>query len=95
MAVGGGEAEGAGGGEEVVEVEADGGAGELGDFVFDGEVEVIGAVEEAFEGALVLGEDGGTDAGDVVEVNAAEGEVAEVFAGGDLDASELDRKSVV
>jgi hypothetical protein len=36
VAVGGGEAEGAGGGEERVEVEADGGAGELGDFVFDG-----------------------------------------------------------
>ena len=89
VAVGGGEAEGAGGGEELVEVEADGGAGELGDFVFDGEVEVVGAVEEAFEGALVLGEDGGADAGDVVEVNAAEGEVAEVLAGGDLDAAEL------
>ena len=63
-----------------VEVEADGGAGLLGDLVFDGQVEVVGAVEEAFEGALVLGEDGGADAGDVVEVDAAEGEVAEVFA---------------
>src|ERR1039458_1154518 len=89
VAVGGGEAEGAGGCEEFVEVEADGGAGELGDFVFDGQVEVVGAVEQAFEGALVLGEDGGADAGDVVEVNAAEGEVAEVLGGGDLDAAEL------
>ena len=61
----------------------------MGDFVFDGEVEVVGAVEEAFEGALVLGEDGGADARDVVQVNAAEGEVAEVFAGGDFDAAEL------
>jgi hypothetical protein len=85
VAVGGGEAEGAGDGEDAVEVEADGGAGHLGDLVLDGEVEVVGAVEEAFEGALVLGEDGGADAGDIVEIDAAEGEVAEVFAGGYLD----------
>ena len=64
--------------EELVEVEADGGSGFLGDFVFDGEVEVVGAVEEAFEGALVLGEDGGADAWNVVEINAAEREVAQV-----------------
>ena len=38
MAVGGGEAEVTGGGEELVEVEADGSAGELGDFVFDLEI---------------------------------------------------------
>ena len=57
-------------------------AGLLGDLVFNGEVEVVGAVEEAFEGALVLGEDGGADAGDVVEEDAAEGEVAEVLGCG-------------
>ena len=46
MAVGGGEAEGAGGHEETDEVEVDGNAGELGGFVFDEEVEVVGTVEE-------------------------------------------------
>ena len=42
--------------EEPVEVERDGGAGFLGDFVFDGEIEVVGAVAEAFECALILRE---------------------------------------
>jgi len=72
VAVGWREAEVARYGENLIEVEADGGAGFLGYFVFDGEVEVVGTVEEAFEGALVLGEDGGADAGDVVEEDAAE-----------------------
>ena len=88
MAIGGREAERAGDVEDAVEVEVDGGSGFLGDFVLDGDVEVVCTVEEAFEGALVLGEDGGADARDVVEVNAAEGEVAEVLGGGDLDVVE-------
>src|SRR5258708_6125662 len=79
MAVGGREAEVAGDVEELVEVEADGGAGLLRDLVLDGQIEVVRAVEQAFERALVLREDGGADTRDVVEEDAAEGEVAQVF----------------
>src|SRR5580692_10359033 len=89
MAVGGLEAQTAGGVQHLVEVEADGCAGGLGDLVFNGQVEVVGAVEQAFESALVLGQDRGADAGNVIKVNAAQSEVAEVFASGDLDAAEL------
>jgi hypothetical protein len=71
VAVRWGVAEGAGGVEHLVELEADGCAGFLGDFVFDGQVEVVGAVEQAFESAGVLGENRGADARDVVQVNAA------------------------
>ena len=80
MAVRRREAEVAGDLQDAVEVEADGGASLLGDLVFDGEVEVVCAAGEAFEGALVLGEDRGADARDVVEEDAAEGEVAEVLS---------------
>ena len=59
-------------GEDFVELEVDGGAGFLCDLVFNGEIEVVSAVEQAFEGTLILGEDRGADARDVVEVNAAE-----------------------
>ena len=58
--------------EEALEVEGDGGAGFLGYFVFDGEVEVVGTVAEAFERGSILREDRGADARDVVEINAGE-----------------------
>ena len=70
--------------EEALEVEGDGGSGFLSYFVFDGEIEVVGAVAEAFERGGVLREDRGTDARDVVEINAGECEVAQVFLRGDF-----------
>ena len=75
--------------EDAVEVEGDGGARFLCHFVFDGEIEVVGSVAEAFERALVLGEHRGADARNVVEINAGEREVAQVFLRCDLDATEL------
>src|ERR1017187_3330639 len=87
MAVGGLEAKGARDSQYFVEIQGDCCPCGLGYFIFDGQVEIVRAVEQAFEGTLVLGEDGGADAGDVVEVNAAEREVAEILAGGDLDAA--------
>src|SRR5689334_545285 len=95
MPILGSEAEGACVVEEAFEVEGDGGAGFLCDFVFDGEIEVVGAVAEAFESALVLREHGSADARDVVEVNAGEREVAEVLLRGDLDAAELGEPGLV
>ena len=56
MPVFGGEAQCARVVEQAVEVEGDGGSGFLGYFVFDGEIEVVGSVAEAFECSLVLGE---------------------------------------
>ena len=57
MAVFRGEAQFAGFVEDALEVQADGGAGFLGDFVFDGLVDIGSAIEQAFQGALILGED--------------------------------------
>ena len=95
MPILGSEAEGAGVVQQPLEIERDGGPGFLRDFVFDGEIEVVGAVVEAFESALVLREHGGADARDVVEVNAGEGEVAKVLLRGDLDAAELGEEGLV
>ncbi len=75
--------------QEALEVEGDGGAGLLRYFVFDGEIEVVCAVAEAFERALVLRKDRSADARDVVEVNAGEREVAQVLLRRDFDSAEL------
>jgi hypothetical protein len=56
MPVFGREAEGTSVVQKAVEVERDGGAGLLCDFIFDGKVEVVGAVAETFECSLILGE---------------------------------------
>ena len=57
--------------QNLVELEADGSAGLLRDLVLYGEIEVVGSVEKTFEGALILGEDRGANARDVIEINAA------------------------
>lgn len=72
MPVLGGKAELVGNIEDAVEVEADGGAGFLGHFVFNGEIEVVRAIGETFEGSLILGEHRGADMSDVVQEDAAE-----------------------
>ena len=89
MAIGRLESEAARHVQNSVEVEADGGAGLLGHLVLDGQVEVVRSVEQALQRALVLREDGGANARDVVQVNAAQREMAQIFAWRDLDVAEL------
>ena len=55
VAVGGSESEFTRDLYDLVEVQADGGSGLLRDLVLDGDVEVVGTVEEALKRALVLG----------------------------------------
>ena len=70
--------------EERVEVELDASAGFLRHFVLDRQVEVVRAVVESSERALVLRQHRGADARDVVEENPAQREVAQVLLGGSL-----------
>ena len=89
MAVGWGEAECTCYAENALEIEADRGTGLLGNFVFDGQIEVIGTVREPFKGTLVLGKDRSPNVGNVVEEDTAERKMAQVLTGSDLDTANL------
>src|SRR6185312_9331485 len=87
-AVAGFKSQPAGARQQAVEIEADGGPGALGHFVLERQIKVIGAVAQPLQRAFVLGEHRGADAGNVVEINTAQSQVAQVFAGADLPASQ-------
>src|SRR4051794_624826 len=74
--------------EQGVEVEVDASPGLLRDLVLDGEVEIVGAVVERAERALVLRQHRRADVLHVVEEDARERDPAAVLLGRDLTAAE-------
>src|SRR5882757_11303562 len=75
--------------QDSVEGEADRCSGFLCDLVLDGKIEVVGTIRQPFQRALVLCQDGCADVRDVVEVDPAQRQVAQVLGGADLDAADL------
>ena len=67
----------------------------MGNFVFDRQIEIVRAIEQAFKSAFVLRQHRGANARYVVEVNAAERKVAEVLGRSDLDTADLSKVRLV
>ncbi len=83
------EAQGPGRIQQILKIMGDGGPGLLGDLVFGGQVKVVGPVAQTQQGLGVAGEDAGADMNDIVEVDPADRQPAQVLGGADLGATQI------
>src|SRR5579875_2049169 len=75
--------------ENSLEIQIDGGARFLRYFIFNRQVEIVRAILQAFERALILRQHRGTDPRNIVEINPAQRQVTQILTRCHLDSAEL------